>query len=203
MLPPRSTAEPERGDPIIAAWAGGGMSRDPEAFSELLNRELTGLATPRRFDGAPCPRSRLNRSFQMFIWSDGTIVYDDSRDIPWETFRTAHVPPAEVDRVLEELREGGLFDFPPRDAVYSPIPDGSVCAVAAYTPEQTGVAFMGGEYASEWEQDRYTQITMRAMLVLNRLIESASASEQTIACDSLPAMYKLPGALRKDKPKAP
>lgn len=199
MLPPRYTAEPERGLPVIAAWCSCGMSIDRGAFQEAIEREMTGLARPRRFDGPPCPRSKLNGCFRVFIWSDGTIAYDDTRDIPWECFRTAHVPAAEVDRVMQELRAAGLFDFPPRDDISSPIPDGSVSAVAACTREQTGVAFMGGDYASEWEETRYVQITMGALLIVNRLVESATADEKTIPSDTFPAMFELPGALRRDK----
>lgn len=198
MLPPRSTPASERGQPVIAAWCTGGMSIDRDAFQELFEREMTGLARPHLFDGPPRPRSKSIGPFRVFIWSNGTIMYDDARDIFGEFSRTAHVPAAEVDRLMEELREAGLFDFPPRDHVYSRIPHAPISAVAACTPEQTGVAFIGGDYASEWEETRYVQITTGALLAVNRLVESATADETTIPSNSLPPMFELPGALRRD-----
>ncbi len=202
MLPPHSAPlSPERADPVIAAWSSS-SARDNASYAEAIKRELTGLAKPRSFDGPPSPRYLSNGGYIVFVWSDGTIAYSDTRDFSWDPLRTAHVDPSEVERATIAMRRVGLTQ-PYDSGRYEPaVPCGSSWGIGAFESTEA-VARPGIELdvidTSHDEASRRREVAHRAMLVLDELISKAMTSEQTMHRDTLPSPYELSNRLHLNK----
>src|SRR5207249_237536 len=101
-------------------------SRDPDSVPSLP----AGLVAAVWFDvGYPPPgfTGDMQRLI-VGVWGDGRIVWSDDRARGGKPYRTAHIDPVKVAKLLDDLDHAGLFDEP-REANFGP--DASITVIAA------------------------------------------------------------------------